>query len=100
VVTRTVSGSTASHAGRDRGQTGDRSLSRATRRSNMDRLEKQQVEPLNLEIEVLEERIAPSVTGSGGYEGQPGGQSGGGNNGDGSNENTGFEGQPGGQSNG
>jgi hypothetical protein len=66
----------------------------------MDSLEKQQVEPLNLEIEVLEERIAPSVTGSAGFEGQPGGQSGGGNAGDGSGGNTGFEGQPGGQSNG
>ena len=29
---------------------------------------------LQLEIEVLEERIAPSVTGQGGYEGQPGNQ--------------------------
>jgi hypothetical protein len=66
----------------------------------MDRLENQQVEPLDLEIEVLEERIAPGVTGSAGFEGQPGGQSGGGNNGGGSNGNTGFEGQPGGQSNG
>jgi hypothetical protein len=57
-----------------------------------EKIEQQDVEPLNLEIEVLEERIAPSVTGSGGYEGQPGGQGGGGN--------TGFEGQPGGQSQG
>ncbi|HEX2462951.1 MAG TPA: hypothetical protein VHJ58_22645 [Vicinamibacterales bacterium] len=57
-----------------------------------DKVEEQTAEPLHLEIEVLEERIAPSVTGSGGYEGQPGGQGGSGN--------TGFEGQPGGQSNG
>jgi hypothetical protein len=65
----------------------------------MDKIEKQnqKVEPLHLEIEVLEERIAPSVTGAGGYEGQPGGQSSGGSTGGG---NTGFEGQPGGQSNG
>jgi hypothetical protein len=62
-----------------------------------DKVEKQTAEPLHLEIEVLEERIAPSVTGSGGYEGQPGGQSGGSTGGGG---NTGFEGQPGGQSNG
>jgi len=45
--------------------------------------------PLELEIEVLEERIAPSTTG---YEGQPGGQGGGGS--------SSYEGQPGGQSNG
>ena len=43
---------------------------------------------MNIEIEVLEARIAPSVTGSGGYEGQPG------NQGNGSN---GYEGQPGNQ---
>jgi hypothetical protein len=53
----------------------------------MEKQEKENVEPLHLEIEVLEERIAPSGTG---YEGQPGGQSGGG----------GYEGQPGGQGNG
>jgi hypothetical protein len=57
-----------------------------------EKTEKQNVEPLQLEIEVLEERIAPSVTGTGGYEGQPGNQSSGGN--------TGYEGQPGNQSNG
>jgi hypothetical protein len=62
----------------------------------MEKIEKQEVEPLHLEIEVLEERIAPSVTGGGGYEGQPGGQQGG----DGGGGNTGFEGQPGGQSGG
>jgi hypothetical protein len=45
-------------------------------------------EELKLEIEELEERIAPSVTGQGGYEGQPG------NQGNGSN---GYEGQPGNQ---
>jgi len=56
----------------------------------MEQNEKQNAEPLTLEIEVLEERIAPSVTGSGGYEGQPGGQG----------SNGGYEGQPGGQSNG
>jgi hypothetical protein len=43
---------------------------------------------LELEIEVLEERIAPSVTGQGGYEGQPGNQGNGGH---------GYEGQPGNQ---
>jgi len=53
------------------------------------------VEPLHLEIEILEERIAPSVTGTGGYEGQPGNQSnGGGHNGGGL---LGYEGQPGNQ---
>ena len=44
--------------------------------------------PLQLEIEVLEERVAPSVTGSGGYEGQPGNQG---------NGTGGYEGQPGNQ---
>ena len=44
--------------------------------------------PLQLEIEVLEERVAPSVTGSGGYEGQPGNQG---------NGSGGYEGQPGNQ---
>ena len=50
------------------------------------------VKPVQLEVEVLEERIAPSSLGSGSYEGQPGNQGGGGN--------TGYEGQPGNQSNG
>jgi hypothetical protein len=49
-------------------------------------------EELKLEIEELEERIAPSVTGTGGYEGQPGNQGGGGGNG-----SLGYEGQPGNQ---
>jgi hypothetical protein len=62
----------------------------------MEKIEKQNAEPLHLEIEVLEERIAPSVTGTGGYEGQPGNQSSGGGN----SGNTGYEGQPGNQSNG
>jgi hypothetical protein len=59
------------------------------------------VEPLHLEIEILEERIAPSVTGTGGYEGQPGNQSNGGNNGGGNNGGglLGYEGQPGNQGN-
>lgn len=48
--------------------------------------------PLRLEVEVLDERIAPSLIGSGGYEGQPGNQAGGGT--------TGFEGQPGNQAGG
>ena len=52
--------------------------------------------PLHLEIELLEERIAPSVTGTGGYEGQPGNQSNGGNGGNG-NGLQGYEGQPGNQ---
>jgi hypothetical protein len=60
----------------------------------MEQHDKQNAEPLHLEIEVLEERIAPSTTG---YEGQPGHQGGGSNGGGG---NTGYEGQPGGQSNG
>jgi len=41
-----------------------------------------------LEIEVLEERIAPSSTGSNSYEGQPGNQG---------NGTEGYEGQPGNQ---
>jgi hypothetical protein len=45
-------------------------------------------EPLELEIEVLEERIAPSSIGSNGYEGQPGNQG---------NGTNGYEGQPGNQ---
>jgi len=57
----------------------------------------QDVKPVQLEVEILEERIAPSSLGSGGYEGQPGGQGGGDQGGGG---NSGFEGQPGGQSNG
>jgi hypothetical protein len=32
-------------------------------------------EPISLQLEELEERIAPSVTGTGGYDGQPGNQS-------------------------
>jgi hypothetical protein len=54
---------------------------------------------LRLDIEELEERIAPSL-GPTGYEGQPGNQAGGGNNGpNGSTGNgpTGYEGQPGNQ---
>ncbi len=43
---------------------------------------------LKLEIEVLEERIAPGATGSLGYEGQPGNQG---------NGLLGYEGQPGNQ---
>jgi hypothetical protein len=44
---------------------------------------------LQLEVEELEERIAPGTTG---YEGQPGHQAGGGGNG-----SLGYEGQPGNQ---
>lgn len=33
------------------------------------------METLRLHIESLEERIAPSLTGTGGYDGQPGNQS-------------------------
>ena len=43
---------------------------------------------LRLEVEELEERIAPSITGQGGYEGQPGNQG---------NGQLGYEGQPGNQ---
>jgi len=45
-------------------------------------------EEIKLEVELLEERIAPSVTGQGGYEGQPGNQG---------NGQLGYEGQPGNQ---
>jgi hypothetical protein len=45
---------------------------------------------LQLEVEELEERIAPSITGQGGYEGQPGHQGGGSGGG-----SVGYEGQPG-----
>ncbi len=46
------------------------------------------MEDLKLEIEVLEERIAPSSNGSNSYEGQPGNQG---------NGLNGYEGQPGNQ---
>jgi len=45
-------------------------------------------EELKLELEPLEERIAPSSTGQNGYEGQPGNQG---------NGTHGYEGQPGNQ---
>ena len=45
-------------------------------------------EEIKLDIETLEERIAPSATGSLGYEGQPGNQG---------NGQNGYEGQPGNQ---
>jgi len=51
---------------------------------------KQENKEIKLEVEMLEERIAPSATGSLGYEGQPGNQGGGGGNG-----LQGYEGQPG-----
>jgi hypothetical protein len=52
---------------------------------------------LRLEVEQLEERIAPSVApGLLGYEGQPGNQGGGGNNGT-PEGLLGYEGQPGNQ---
>ena len=55
----------------------------------MDEIVKGQPEKeLKLEIEVLEERIAPSAHGSLGYEGQPGNQG---------NGLHGYEGQPGNQ---
>jgi hypothetical protein len=46
------------------------------------------MEDLNLNIEQLEERIAPDAIGSLGYEGQPGNQG---------NGLKGYEGQPGNQ---
>ena len=49
------------------------------------------MEDLKLEIEVLEERIAPTANGSLSYEGQPGNQG---------NGLKGYEGQPGNQGNG
>jgi len=51
---------------------------------------------LHLTVEELEERIAPSVTGQGGYEGQPGNQ-GNGQPGNEGNGQQGYEGQPGNQ---
>ena len=42
----------------------------------------------HFQVVKLEERIAPSVTGQGGYEGQPGNQG---------NGSLGYEGQPGNQ---
>jgi hypothetical protein len=51
-------------------------------------MEMKEREELKLEIEELEERIAPSITGQGGYEGQPGNQG---------NGQQGYEGQPGNQ---
>jgi len=51
-------------------------------------------EEIKLEVELLEERIAPSVApGLLGYEGQPGNQGGGGT----PNGLKGYEGQPGNQ---
>jgi hypothetical protein len=47
-----------------------------------------ETQEVRLEIEELEERIAPSATGSLGYEGQPGNQG---------NGSLGYEGQPGNQ---
>jgi hypothetical protein len=44
--------------------------------------------PVQLEVEVLEERIAPDAVGQLGYEGQPGNQG---------NGLQGYEGQPGNQ---
>ena len=46
------------------------------------------MEEIKLEIEQLEERIAPDATGSLGYEGKPGNQG---------NGQLGYEGQPGNQ---
>ena len=46
------------------------------------------MEKLTLQVEELEARIAPSVNGQGGYEGQPGNQG---------NGQHGYEGQPGNQ---
>ena len=48
-------------------------------------------EEIKLEVELLEERIAPDATGQNGYEGQPGNQG---------NGLNGYEGQPGNQGNG
>jgi hypothetical protein len=45
-------------------------------------------EEIKLDVELLEERIAPDATGSLGYEGQPGNQG---------NGTLGYEGQPGNQ---
>lgn len=56
-------------------------------------------EQVKLEVEVLEERIAPSQPpGQLGFEGQPGNQGGGGGGGGGTpNGLKGYEGQPGNQ---
>jgi hypothetical protein len=53
-----------------------------------DKKMKESQNEIRLEVEVLEERIAPSATGSLGYEGQPGNQG---------NGQLGYEGQPGNQ---
>ncbi len=55
------------------------------------------MEELTLHVEELEQRIAPSITGQGGYEGQPGNQSNGGGNNGTPNGLKGYEGQPGNQ---
>ena len=49
---------------------------------------KQNQEEIKLDVELLEERIAPDANGSLGYEGQPGNQG---------NGLQGYEGQPGNQ---
>ena len=54
----------------------------------MEKETKQPKQQIALEIEELEERIAPSATGQLGYEGQPGNQG---------NGLLGYEGQPGNQ---
>ncbi len=49
---------------------------------------KEEKQEIKLEIEELEERVAPGATGQLGYEGQPGNQG---------NGQLGYEGQPGNQ---
>jgi hypothetical protein len=64
-------------------------------RENMERKEVKKMKEIELEIEALEERIAPSQPpGLLGFEGQPGNQGGGGGQPPGL---LGFEGQPGNQ---
>jgi hypothetical protein len=49
---------------------------------------KEEKQEIKLDVELLEERIAPTASGQQGYEGQPGNQG---------NGQQGYEGQPGNQ---
>jgi hypothetical protein len=49
-------------------------LSLRTETNNNANIDKSMKEQIELDVQELEERIAPSVTGTGGYDGQPGNQ--------------------------
>ena len=84
---------------KDRNNESERSATDPLRQVGKDIGELAMKEKINLQVEELEERIAPDVApGLLGYEGQPGNQGGGnGNNGNNGNGLLGYEGQPGNQ---